>query len=237
MSSVGTGRNTPPSSSGSPGSSQAMTRIAGSTVILANPVPPATEPRAGAGAGGGESPPAQASARPAAQPRLARPAGRRTRNRFFARPAGGSGWPSGPRWPPGANPSSSCPILAPGCPARGSAPPSGWTVGVVTRGISAVGAWSAGGTAFAGSPASISSSLPLTSVPPADWSVAAVLPVGRSPERTRPTLERTAGRTAPDCSAARGVTAGKAPKGSLTSTFANYIRNHTFITRNMGRKP
>ncbi len=40
MSSIGNGRNTRASSSGSPGSSQAMTRIAGSTVILAKLVPP-----------------------------------------------------------------------------------------------------------------------------------------------------------------------------------------------------
>ena len=41
MSSVGAGRNTPASSNGRPTSSQAMMRIAGSTVILANPAPAA----------------------------------------------------------------------------------------------------------------------------------------------------------------------------------------------------
>src|SRR5258708_34781881 len=40
MSSIGTGRHTPARSSGIPGSSQAMTRITGSAVILAQLVPP-----------------------------------------------------------------------------------------------------------------------------------------------------------------------------------------------------
>ncbi len=41
MSSTGAGKNAPASSNGRPTSNQAMTRIAGSTVILAKPAPPA----------------------------------------------------------------------------------------------------------------------------------------------------------------------------------------------------
>ena len=41
MSSTGAGKNAPASNSGRPTRSQAMSRIVGSTVILANPVPPA----------------------------------------------------------------------------------------------------------------------------------------------------------------------------------------------------
>ena len=56
MSSIGTGRNTPASNSGIPGSSQAMTRIAGRTAILANVLPRPARLAGSAGPGGNPRP-------------------------------------------------------------------------------------------------------------------------------------------------------------------------------------
>ena len=169
MSSIGTGTNAPASSSGNPGSSQAMTRMRRQHGDPGE-AGPARGRLAGRALGQREADGRQPGPGP-----LRCPA-------YLGSPRCGA--------PPAARPGALAghqPVV-PGlgcCSARGSSASSG-----VTRGIWSVAAWSAGRTAFAGSPASISSTLPLASVTPADWSVAALLPVGRSPERTRPTLER-----------------------------------------------